>query len=59
MDLSGKGVTLDNLWTGAMPFGGSIIMMAVDIVLYALLAYYFDNVIPSKKYFIPIQLYFI
>lgn len=51
MDLSGKGVNLENLWTGSMPFGGSIIMMAVDIVLYALLAYYFDNVIPSKSIF--------
>lgn len=51
MDLSGKGVNLDNMWTGAMPFGGSIIMMAVDIVLYGLLAYYFDNVIPSKTFY--------
>lgn len=49
MDLSGEGVNLENLWSGTMPFGGSIIMMAVDIVLYGLLAYYFDNVIPSKR----------
>lgn len=49
MDLSGQGVNLDNLWTGpGMPFGGSLIMMALDIVLYGLLAYYMDSVIPSK-----------
>lgn len=43
------GVTLDDLWSGpGMPLGGSILMMAVDIVLYAFLAYYFDNVWPSE-----------
>lgn len=48
MDLSGEGISLDNLWSGpGMPFGGSLIMMALDIVIYGLLAYYLDNVIPS------------
>lgn len=49
MDLSGEGVNFDNLWSGrGIPFGGSLIMMALDIVLYALLAYYLDSVIPSE-----------
>lgn len=50
LDLSGEGVNFDNLWSGpGIPFGGSLIMMALDIVLYALLAYYMDSVIPSKN----------
>ncbi|KAK9754118.1 ABC transporter [Popillia japonica] len=49
MDLSGKGVTFENLWSGpGMPFGGSLIMMGLDIVLYGFLAYYLDCVIPSE-----------
>lgn len=49
LDISGQGVTLDNLWSGpGIPLGGSIFMMAIDIMLYAGLAYYFDSVIPSK-----------
>nr|CAH7743826.1 unnamed protein product [Callosobruchus chinensis] len=48
MDLSGRGVNFDNLWEGAMPFGGSLILMALDIVLYGLLAYYLDSVVPSE-----------
>jgi len=49
MDLSGEGVTLDNLWKGkGIPFGGSLIMMAFDTVLYGFLAYYLDSVIPSE-----------
>lgn len=48
LDISRQGVTFDNLWSGpGIPLGGSILMMAVDIVLYAGLAYYFDSVIPS------------
>ncbi|XP_037043268.1 ATP-binding cassette sub-family A member 9-like [Bradysia coprophila] len=48
LDISGQGVTLDNLWSGpGIPLGGSIFMMAIDILLYAGLAYYFDSVIPS------------
>lgn len=50
MDLSGKGVTFENLWSGpGMPFGGSLIMMGLDIVLYGFLAYYLDCVIPSRS----------
>lgn len=49
LDISGQGVTLENLFKGpGIPLGGSIIMMAVDIVLYGLLSYYFDMVIPSE-----------
>ncbi|XP_050090675.1 cholesterol transporter ABCA5-like isoform X2 [Anopheles aquasalis] len=48
LDISGQGVTLNNLWTGpGIPIGGSILMLLVDIVLYAALAFYFDCVIPS------------
>ncbi|KAB0791349.1 hypothetical protein PPYR_03149 [Photinus pyralis] len=49
MDLSGEGVNIHNLWSGpGMPFGGSLIMMAFDIVLYGFLAFYLDSVIPSE-----------
>ncbi|KDR16297.1 hypothetical protein L798_10238 [Zootermopsis nevadensis] len=49
LDLSGDGVSFDNLWSGpGIPFGGSLIMISLDIVLYGLLAYYLDCVIPSK-----------
>lgn len=48
MELNGEGVNFDNLWSGpGMPFGGSLIMMALDIILYGLIAYYLDCVIPS------------
>uniref|UniRef100_A0A182UJ49 ABC transporter domain-containing protein n=1 Tax=Anopheles melas TaxID=34690 RepID=A0A182UJ49_9DIPT len=48
LDISGQGVTLHNLWTGpGIPIGGSILMLVVDILLYAALAFYFDCVIPS------------
>ncbi|XP_021925694.1 ATP-binding cassette sub-family A member 5-like, partial [Zootermopsis nevadensis] len=49
LDLSGDGVSFDNLWSGpGIPFGGSLIMISLDIVLYGLLAYYLDCVIPSE-----------
>ncbi|XP_015178211.1 PREDICTED: ABC transporter A family member 1-like isoform X2 [Polistes dominula] len=49
LDLLGEGVNFDNLWSGpGMPFGGSLIMMTLDIFLYASLAYYLDSVIPSE-----------
>lgn len=49
MDLKGTGVNFSNLWSGpGMPFGGSLIMMGLDIVLYGFLAYYLDSVIPSE-----------
>lgn len=49
LDISGQGVTLENLWSGpGIPLGGSILMMAVDIVLYGFLSYYLDMVVPSE-----------
>ncbi|XP_035731949.1 ABC transporter A family member 1-like isoform X2 [Vespa mandarinia] len=49
LDLQGQGVNFDNLWCGpGIPFGGSLIMMTLDIFLYACLAYYLDSVIPSE-----------
>jgi len=52
LDLSGQGVNFDNLWSGpGIPFGGSLIMMSLDIILYGLLAYYLDCVIPSRLYY--------
>lgn len=48
LDLQGEGVNFDNLWSGpGIPFGGSLIMMTLDIFLYGCLAYYLDSVIPS------------
>lgn len=49
LDIAEQGVTFDNLWQGpGIPLGGSILMMAVDIVLYAALAFYLDAVVPSE-----------
>lgn len=52
LDLQGEGVNFDNLWSGpGIPFGGSLIMMTLDIFLYGYLAYYLDSVIPSTIFF--------
>ncbi|KAK0172353.1 hypothetical protein PV328_005684 [Microctonus aethiopoides] len=49
LDLQGEGVNFDNLWSGpGIPFGGSLVMMTLDIFLYGWLAYYLDSVIPSE-----------
>lgn len=49
LDMEGVGVTFENLWSGSgVPFGGSLIMMAIDTVLYGLVAYWLDAVIPSE-----------
>ncbi|XP_044763088.1 ABC transporter A family member 1-like [Coccinella septempunctata] len=49
MELSGEGVSFENLWDGeGISFGGSLIMMALDTVIYGLLAYYLDSVVPSE-----------
>ncbi|XP_043210381.1 phospholipid-transporting ATPase ABCA3-like, partial [Amphibalanus amphitrite] len=39
-----------NMWddSGGLPFGGCIVMLCVDIVLYAFLAFYLDNVLPNE-----------
>ncbi|KAL3270830.1 hypothetical protein HHI36_021350 [Cryptolaemus montrouzieri] len=50
MELSGDGVSFENLWAGeGISFGGSLIMMALDTVIYGLLAYYLDSVVPSEN----------
>ncbi|KAL1502488.1 hypothetical protein ABEB36_007623 [Hypothenemus hampei] len=48
LDLAGDGVKMANVWDGPMPIGGSLIMMAVDVVLYGLIAFYLDSVVPSE-----------
>ncbi|XP_011864541.1 PREDICTED: ABC transporter A family member 1-like isoform X2 [Vollenhovia emeryi] len=49
LDLQGEGLNFDNLWSGSgIPFGGSLIMITLDIFLYGFLAYYLDSVIPSE-----------
>ncbi|CAB3246103.1 unnamed protein product [Arctia plantaginis] len=49
LDMAGNGVTWENLWSGpGVPFGGSLIMLAIDTVLYGLAAYWLDAVIPSE-----------
>ena len=48
---------------GTVPLGGILIMMSADIVLYGLLAYYLDNVLPTeygtrRKPWFPFQMSF-
>ncbi|KAK7595383.1 hypothetical protein V9T40_013208 [Parthenolecanium corni] len=48
MDVNGDELSLKNLWTGpGMSFGCSMVILCIDNFLYALLAYYFDQVIPG------------
>ncbi|CAG9831939.1 unnamed protein product, partial [Diabrotica balteata] len=50
LDIEGMGLNFDNLWNNhgsGLSFGGTLVMLLVDIVLYATIAYYLDNVIPS------------
>ena len=53
MDFDNRKIGLHgfNIWddSAGMPFGGCIIMLCVDIVLYAFLAFYLDNVLPSES----------
>ena len=43
------GVQVDSLWDGpGLPIAGSMIMLSVDVVVYILLAYYLDVVLPSE-----------
>ena len=48
LDVAGGGLQFSNLDVGQFPVYASMTMLAVDFVLYGLLAVYFDNVIPSK-----------
>lgn len=52
MDVNGDELRWNNLWNGAgMSFGSSIIILCIDNFLYALLAYYFDQVIPGTRFY--------
>ncbi|XP_070580684.1 cholesterol transporter ABCA5-like isoform X2 [Ptychodera flava] len=42
-----EGIQFHNMWVGDFPFAACLIMLSVDIVLYQLLAIYFDNVVPG------------
>lgn len=49
MDLVGHGLHFDNIWDGpGMSFGESLLIMAFDAFVYAILAYYFDMILPSE-----------
>ncbi|XP_013402813.1 ATP-binding cassette sub-family A member 5 isoform X2 [Lingula anatina] len=48
LDITGRGMTFDTLHVGQFPISSSLIMLAVDFVLYGLLAAYLDNVIPTE-----------
>lgn len=49
LDIAGEGVGWSNLWQGpGISVGGSIVMMLVDLVLYAVLAFWLDSVVPGE-----------
>lgn len=49
MEMNGVGLTWSSMWQGPAPTPGAYFLLQfVDILLYGLLAYYLDNVLPSK-----------
>ncbi|CAG9854771.1 unnamed protein product [Phyllotreta striolata] len=49
MEIAKDGLSFNNMFSGeGLPFGGSLILLAFDMVLYGLLAYYLDSVVPSE-----------
>lgn len=49
MDLAGEGLHFGNIWhSSGMSFGESLLIMAFDAFIYAILAYYFDMILPSE-----------
>jgi len=49
LEMNSGGVNYETLWVGpGLPIAGSYIMLSIDIVLYMLLAFYLDNVLPSQ-----------
>lgn len=49
MDLAGNGLHFGNIWDGpGMSFGESILIITFDAFIYAVLAYYFDMILPSE-----------
>jgi hypothetical protein len=54
LDIFKGGINNDTVWYGEFPVAASLIMLAVDFVLYGLLALYLDNVIPGNYgWFMP------
>lgn len=47
-EYAGVGVNWENMWDGDYTFATSILFMAFDTVLYAILAWYCDKVLPSE-----------
>ncbi|XP_037078455.1 phospholipid-transporting ATPase ABCA1-like [Pollicipes pollicipes] len=50
LDTRKIGLNSGNVWVadGSVPFGGCILMICLDILLYAFLAFYLDNVLPNE-----------
>ena len=49
MEMNGVGLTWSTMWEGPAPTPGAYFLLQfVDILLYGLLAYYLDNVLPSE-----------
>lgn len=49
MDLAGEGLNFSNVWDGpGISFGESLLIITFDALIYAILAYYFDMVLPSE-----------
>ena len=48
MDISRGGMNFGTLDIGQFPLSSSLTMLAVDVVLYGLLAFYLDSVVPSE-----------
>ncbi|XP_014675754.1 PREDICTED: ATP-binding cassette sub-family A member 5-like, partial [Priapulus caudatus] len=48
LETTSGGVNLDNVNEGIFPFSNCLIMMAVDTLIYLLLAAYFENIIPGE-----------
>ena len=58
VDIDRGGLTWDTIDIGQFPVSTCMTIIVIDMVLYALLAFYFDNVIPSKYAYIPWQVKF-
>lgn len=48
LDILHGGLTFETINQGTFPVSGKMIMLFVDIVLYGLLAFYLDNIIPNE-----------
>ena len=52
LDVNKNGLTFDTWGMGQFPVKNSLIMLILDFFLYAFLAFWLDNVIPSKYFFV-------